>query len=229
LHGEPGQIIKVGLPGNKTEEKATEAHELAATPNLPQLSSKQHDKLLLLSILPLASQHTPLTYQKLIAALPSISNTEVLESLLTTAFYAGLIHGSLDPHNQVLHVTSVAPLRDLPPGSIPALTETFDNWSAQCTSMLDELQHQIDQVHQKAQAKTVRDQRIAKMLDDKVTAADEKETGKRKQTVDGKDRDVDDKDNADPMDVDGEAGRLKGTKRALLGLGKKMQGSGSQI
>jgi COP9 signalosome complex subunit 7 len=198
----------------------------SATPSLPKLSPKQHEKLLLLSLLPLASQISPLPYLTIQATL-SLPTTAAVEAFLTTAFYANLIHGSLDPHRQMLHITSVAPLRDLAPGSVLDLARTFDDWSAQCGAMLDELQRQMELVEQAAAAKVAREERVAKMFEERM-AAEELGWGKRKGVPDGKDRDAEHGDDADSMDLDGEAGRPKGTKRTLLGLGKKIQGSSSQ-
>jgi COP9 signalosome complex subunit 7 len=127
-----------------------------------------------------------------------------------------------------VHVTSVAPLRDIAPGSVPGLAETFDDWSAQCSAMLDDLQRQRELVQRTAAARAAREERVAKMLEERMMAAEEGGWGKRKGGPDERDRDEGHGGDADSMDLDGEASRPKGAKRTLLGLGKRIQGSSSQ-
>lgn len=43
-------------------------------------------------------------------------------------------------------LSAVAPLRDLPPASIPAMLSTLDAWSARCVSTLADLEAQIEGV-----------------------------------------------------------------------------------
>ena len=90
------------------------------SPNLPKLSAQQHQKLLLLSLLPLSRSHATLTYKHLLSAL-DLPTTRALEELITTAIYSGLITATLGPANSLVSVTSISPLRDLAPGSLPAL------------------------------------------------------------------------------------------------------------
>ncbi|KAJ5125529.1 hypothetical protein N7526_007706 [Penicillium atrosanguineum] len=93
-----------------------------ATPNLPKLSIEQTLKLRLLSLLSLSATVKPLTYQSLMTAL-SLSSTAELESLVTTAIYASLISARLSPATTppTVNVTSVAPLRDVRPQSLPKM------------------------------------------------------------------------------------------------------------
>jgi COP9 signalosome complex subunit 7 len=187
---------------------------------LPKLSPSQHQKLLLLSLLPLARDNKPLSYSKLQSAL-SLPNVEALESLITNALYTDLIDGALDPHNQVVHIDSVAPLRDLRPGSVPTLTQAFESWSAQCASTLAELQKEIDLVNDKAKAKAQRDKRIQQIFVAKMEMSEE---GKGKRGPDPND-DNDSDENGDEMDIDAEAARGSRSKRSLLGsVGRRLVG-----
>lgn len=54
--------------------------------------------------------------------------------------------GTLDPYNRLVSLSSVAPLRDLPPASIPSMLSTLDAWSARCVSTLAGLEAQIANV-----------------------------------------------------------------------------------
>lgn len=189
------------------------------TSNLPPLTPPQHQKLLLLSLLPLARNNKPLSYATLQQSL-SLPSIESLETLIITALYASLLEGSLDPAAQVVHISSVAPLRDLRPGSVPALGGTFEAWSETCEGMLGDLGRQMDMVEAKARAKAVRDRRIKGMFEAKVEAYEEGGRGKR--GLDAKERD------GDEMDIDGDAnvGRTRG-KRSLMGVLGQRLGGGS--
>lgn len=70
-----------------------------------------------------------------------------------TAIYAGLLHATLDPARQAVQVTSISPLRDLSPGSIPDMIAALSNWSDRCTSTLSDLEAQIRNVRAAAAAR----------------------------------------------------------------------------
>ncbi|KAF2273488.1 uncharacterized protein EI97DRAFT_383531 [Westerdykella ornata] len=106
---------------------------------LPQLTPAQHQKLLLLSLLPLAHAHQTLTYPSLLTHL-DLPSPAALEQLLTTAIYSGLLTATLDPANARVHVTAIAPLRDLPPAAIPQLQTVLDAWELRCVEALGELE-----------------------------------------------------------------------------------------
>ncbi|KAH7138668.1 hypothetical protein B0J11DRAFT_22330 [Dendryphion nanum] len=117
--------------------------------NLPPLSAQQHQKLLLLSLLPLSHSHKTLTYASLLSSL-DLPTTRALEDLLTTAIYSGLLTATLDPAHSLVAVSSVAPLRDLAPGSLPTLETTLSTWSAQCETTISELEDRVKQVRDAA-------------------------------------------------------------------------------
>ncbi|TWU73956.1 hypothetical protein ED733_004911 [Metarhizium rileyi] len=112
------------------------------TPNLPPLSDPQTLKLRQLSLLTLVRDRSNLSYGPLQKAL-GLTSSRQLEELVITAIYAGLLHATLDPARQAVQVNSVAPLRDLPPGSIQDMIAALSNWSDQCTSTLGDLDAQI--------------------------------------------------------------------------------------
>lgn len=112
------------------------------TPNLPALSLAQTQKLRQLSLLTLAQDRSNLSYDALQKAL-GLSSARQLEDLVITVIYAGLLHATLDPARQAVQVNSVAPLRDLAPGSIQNMIVALNNWSDKCTSTLGDLEAQI--------------------------------------------------------------------------------------
>src|SRR5277367_3691067 len=90
-----------------------------STPNLPPLNTAQTLKLQQLSLLTLAQNPTNLTYENLMREL-GITSTRDLENLVISAIYAGLLSGTLDPHRQRVSISSISPLRDVSPSSIPS-------------------------------------------------------------------------------------------------------------
>ncbi|KAF2737159.1 hypothetical protein EJ04DRAFT_488544 [Polyplosphaeria fusca] len=145
---------------------------------LPKLSAQQHKKLLLLSLLPLSRSHKTLTYTSLLAALDLPSN-RALEELITTAIYAGLLSATLDPAHSLVSVTSIAPLRDLAPGSLPALSNTLETWSQRCDTALAELEAQVKQVREKAVERERQRRKRERALEVMAQFYDEKQSGKR--------------------------------------------------
>ncbi|KAH7321362.1 hypothetical protein B0I35DRAFT_408320 [Stachybotrys elegans] len=122
------------------------------TPNLPALSDAQAAKLRQLSLLSLASDRSNLTYQALQKSL-DVTSTRQVEDLVISAIYAGLLHATLDPARQTVEVTSIAPLRDLTPGSIPTMVSALQNWEKRCTSTLGDIETQIQSIRAAAAAR----------------------------------------------------------------------------
>ncbi|KAI9848269.1 MAG: hypothetical protein M1837_000533 [Sclerophora amabilis] len=123
--------------------------DYTSTTNLPSLTPAQLHKLRLLSLLPLCTATSPLTYSHLQTAL-SLETARSLEDLLISATYAGLLTAKLSPVTQLVHITSLSPLRDLAPGSVPHLTRTLEAWEGRCTSVLGDLEAQIANVKRRA-------------------------------------------------------------------------------
>ncbi|GFP60011.1 COP9 signalosome complex subunit 7a [Trichoderma asperellum] len=120
-----------------------------ATADLPTLNDPQTLKLRQLSLLSLASDRSSLSYDALQKAL-GLSSTREVEDLVITAIYAGLLHATLDPARQAVSVTSVAPLRDLAPGTIPDMIGALQNWAGRCQSTLGDLEEQIKSIRDAA-------------------------------------------------------------------------------
>jgi len=120
-----------------------------STPSLPALNEAQTLKLRQLSFLTLAKNPADLSYASLLKAL-GLETSRELEDLVISAIYAGLVSGTLDPYNKTVLVSSVSPLRDLPPNSIPSMLSTLNAWSARCSSTLADLEKQIASVKAEA-------------------------------------------------------------------------------
>lgn len=106
------------------------------------MNEAQHAKLRELSLLTYAKFPHNLTYDNLMELL-LVKTVPELEEVVMTAIYNNLIHGRLDPHGQRVCVTSVAPLRDVPPSDTENLKDILKEWSDRCTSTLSDLERQI--------------------------------------------------------------------------------------
>ncbi|EMC99078.1 hypothetical protein BAUCODRAFT_85161, partial [Baudoinia panamericana UAMH 10762] len=152
-----------------------------ATPTLPPLSDAQTLKLRLLSLLtlaarkPTASGPSNLSYTTLCARLDLPSPAD-LEQLVTQAIYADLLTATLNPAAQIVVITSVAPLRDLGPGSIHAMIAELAAWSGRCDSVLGELEAEIAKVRADAKKRSVREAKARRQIE---AVTDEGEQGKK--------------------------------------------------
>ncbi|OOQ91073.1 COP9 signalosome complex subunit 7 [Penicillium brasilianum] len=151
---------------DSTNNKLTTTPE---TPNLPKLSAEQTLKLRLLSLLTLASTTKSLTYQTLMKSL-SLSTSADLESLVTTAIYANLITARLSPASTppTINVTSVAPLRDVPPQSLPKMVTLLTDWESRCGEVVADLETEIARVKANAQKRHAKEQAYRERLEDAV-------------------------------------------------------------
>lgn len=113
------------------------------------MNDTQTLKLRQLSLLSLASDRSSLSYDALQKAL-GLSSPREVEDLVITAIYAGLLHATLDPARQAVSVTSVAPLRDLAPGTIPDMISALQGWAGRCQSTLGDLEEQIKSIRDAA-------------------------------------------------------------------------------
>ena len=101
---------------------------------------------------------------------------------MISAIYGGLVNATLDPYNQLVAVSSVSPLRDLQPNSIPAMLSTLNEWSARCVSTLADLEKQIAKIRAEAQKRhkeeTEWTAHVEKLMEDnKNKDKEEKSTG----------------------------------------------------
>lgn len=123
-----------------------------STADLPPLNEQQTLKLRQLSLLTLAKNPQSLSYASLQHAL-GLRDARAVEDLVISAIYADLIQAQLDPRNQAVLVSSVSPLRDLAPGSIPSMLANLQEWSSRCTSTLADLEAQIQAIKETAAAR----------------------------------------------------------------------------
>lgn len=200
-----------------------------STPSLPAINEAQTLKLRQLSFLTLAKDPKNLSYANLLQAL-ALETARELEDLVISAIYAGLVAGTLDPYNQVVNLSSVSPLRDLPPNSIPAMLNTLNDWSSRCVSTLADLERQIATVKADAMKRHKEEQewtlQVEKLIDGKAGKKEEEGSGffsnvGRKLGGGGTSkREMEDGDDMDLDDEDGDSGERRGSrskKRGLLG------------
>ncbi|KAK6428840.1 hypothetical protein LTR95_015013 [Oleoguttula sp. CCFEE 5521] len=192
-----------------------------ADASLPPLSEQQTQKLKLLSLLSYAAAPSAdLGYAALTSKL-DLSSTSELESLVTIAIYNSLLTATLNPSAQTVVITSVAPLRDLAPGSIASLLGDLNAWSQRCDSVLSDLQAEIANVEataqKKAKADARREKQVSAALEEGGKGGGNPAQANSKGTRSGNRKDED--DDADPMDVDGGLGGGGGKKRGTGVIG----------
>lgn len=147
----------------------------------------------------------------------SLPSPRALEELVTKAIYSSLLTATLDPAHGNVNVTSVAPLRDLAPGSLPALQSTLTTWSQRCEDALTDLDKQMATVKKRAVQRERERRKRDRGLEVTMAALEEKGSGKRGAGY------GDEGQGGDAMDIDQESsGRwVRGAKRGsgLAGLG----------
>lgn len=137
-----------------------------ATPGLPPLSDAQALKLRLLSLLTIASEKgaaSNLSYASLCARL-DLGDIVDLEHLVTHAVYSNLITATLNPAAQTVVITSVAPLRDLAPGSLQYMMAELAAWSGRCDAALEQLEGEIQKVKADAEKRLKREAKAEKQI-----------------------------------------------------------------
>ncbi|KIX07825.1 uncharacterized protein Z518_02479 [Rhinocladiella mackenziei CBS 650.93] len=141
---------------------------------LPELDEPQTFKLRQLSLLTLASPFArsrtnttnALTYPSLLKSL-DLPDAASLESLVTQSIYSGLLTARLSPTSNppIVNITSVAPLRDLRPQSLPALLQILQTWESRCSSMVNDLEAQISAVRAAAAQRTATQRKRQEVVD----------------------------------------------------------------
>jgi COP9 signalosome complex subunit 7 len=146
-----------------------ESYKASSTP-LPALSEAQARKLRLLSLLTIAAEKTNaataqhnLSYPSLCQRL-DLESPRDLEQLVTAAIYDNLLSATLNPTAQTVVVTSVAPLRDLAPGSISELLGELSAWSGRCDAVLADLQAEVARIEANALKRAAREQSKEKQI-----------------------------------------------------------------
>jgi len=151
-----------------------------------------------------------------------------LEHLVTQAIYNDLISAALNPAAQTVVITSVAPLRDLAPGSVADMVAELSAWSGRCDDVLKELEAEIAKVKADAKKRAAREARTEKQVKGVMDAGEKGASGPLGETRSGRTtrgngkKDDDAYEDLDAMDVDGG----QGTTGGLGGPGSKRTGSG---
>jgi COP9 signalosome complex subunit 7 len=204
-----------------------------ASSSLPTLSDVQRRKLRLLSLLtiaaekPSASTVTNLSYSSLCKRL-DLEYTRDLEQLVTTAIYENLLTATLNPAAQTVVITSVAPLRDLAPGSVGQLLGELSAWSGRCDSVLADLQAEISRIEAEAMKRAAREQRKEKQVK-AANETGEKSSGAAGGTRSGKQlgsfkaEAQESADDDDAMELDSSSGQ-NGRKKGAAGGGRFVGG-----
>ncbi|OAX83937.1 hypothetical protein ACJ72_01703 [Emergomyces africanus] len=147
--------------------------EYQSTPNLPQLTDRQAEKLRLLSLLTLSASHNPLTYCIAMTSL-SLPNHAALESLVTKAIYASLITARISPATNppFIHVTSTAPLRDVRPQAISTMISCLTEWQARCNDVVGGIEAEIEKIKSDAEERRARERDRATRVERSVAGWD---------------------------------------------------------
>lgn len=142
-------------------------------PNLPTLTPQQQHKLTLLTLLSLASEPHPLNYDYLTTTL-FLDSSAALEAIITEAIYSGLITARLSPTSNppTVHITSVAPLRDLRPNSLPEILKVLQVWESRCSSVVGDIEAQIAGIKNNAAKRKAREMRRQEVVDTAVLSND---------------------------------------------------------
>ena len=149
------------------------------TPNLPALTEMQASKLRQLSLLTLASSPTPLTYDNLLKEL-SLESPQALETLITQSIYSSLLTARLSPTSTppIIHITSVAPLRDLRPLSLPQYMNVLSVWESRCSDVIASLEANIKSIRNSAADRKSLAKSRQDVVDQAVLTKAEQEDGK---------------------------------------------------
>ncbi|KAL2000433.1 hypothetical protein VTN02DRAFT_3081 [Thermoascus thermophilus] len=152
--------------------------EYQSTPNLPLLNHEQAVKLRLLSLLTLSTTLRPLTYESLMKAL-SVPTPSDLESLVTRAIYSSLITARLSPATNppTVHVTSVAPLRDIRPQTVATMISILSEWEGRCGDVIGGIEAEIARIKAQAQKNRTRERERAAILEKSIAGWGEDDDG----------------------------------------------------
>ena len=163
---------------------------------------------------------------------------------MTTAIYNDLLVATLDPAAETVVITSVAPLRDLAPGSVQSMIHALAAWTARCDASLAQLDAEIKRVTADAEKRARREAQAEKQIKSAMEAG-EKGAGSAGQPRGGfggpggnvrggfggrgmgkRESAEEDDDGEDLMDVDGSATMSAGGKKRSSGSGGSSGGAG---
>jgi COP9 signalosome complex subunit 7 len=128
----------------------------------------------------------------------------------------------MDPASRRIHITSVMPLRDPAPGSIPAMLSALQEWSSRCEDALADLEarknHIISMAEERGEMKRLREAEVKVEMERREKAiASAKAAGAGASGGAGQEED-------DVMDVDedsfgvGKRSGLRSSKKVPFGL-----------
>ena len=98
----------------------------------------------------------------------SLSTPGDLESLVTTAIYSSLLTARLSPAATppTINVTSVAPLRDVQPQSLPKMISVLEEWQLRCGNVIGDLEAEIQAVKSNAAKRATREAAHQRLFDE---------------------------------------------------------------
>lgn len=104
----------------------------------------------------------------------SISTVPELETLITSAIYSSLLTARLSPATNppMVHVTFVAPLRDLRPASLSEMLSIIQTWESRCTSVISEIEQQITTIKTEAATRKAKENSRQEIIDQAVLNVD---------------------------------------------------------
>lgn len=104
----------------------------------------------------------------------ALSSAPELEAVITSAIYSFLLTARLSPATNppMVHVTSVAPLRDLRPASLSEMLKIIQTWESRCSSVISELEQQITAIKTEAAAQRIKDSARQEIVDQAVLNVD---------------------------------------------------------
>lgn len=185
----------------------------------------------------------------------SLSNPIALESLVTSAIYSSLLTARLSPATTppVIHITSVSPLRDLRPASLPQMLKTLGEWESRCTDVIGDIEAQIAAIRSEAAKRSQKEKSRMEIVEravaedpaEKNKPAKKAEDGKKgggtgggkvlgsmsgnKRASDDNDEEAEDDANGDGMDVDEVPGGASGSTATPLPGGNSAKGLGRNV
>ena len=104
---------------------------------------------------------------------------------MITTIYTGLLTCTLDPYSQLLRISSVAPLRDLAPDTVPDLMNVLAEWSKRCGNTLAELEDQMLNIKSTALKRRKEEREWEEKMERLVEKGEKKKEGPMDEGTDG--------------------------------------------
>jgi len=102
----------------------------------------------------------------------SISTPTELESLVTKAIYSSLITARLSPASDppTVNVTSVAPLRDVKPQSLPSMISILTEWESRCGGVIGDIEAEIEKIKANSAKRAAKENARAELLNKAINS-----------------------------------------------------------